>query len=93
MIIKRIEPLSLARVLAAIYGGLGLIFGVVLSLFSLFAGGVPGGPAGAELWLFRGAFLLLPLFYGVIGFVGGFIVSLLYNFVSGVVGGIELEVD
>ncbi len=93
MIIRKIQPLSLAKVLSAIYAGLGLLFGALMSVASLVAPGFPGGGGGPEEWLFRGAVVLLPIVYGLFGFLGGLIVSLLYNFISRYVGGLELEVD
>ena len=95
MIIKSVRVLSLSKILAAIYGGLGLIFGAILAAVSLFGGGPlagPEDPAFLGVLLGGGAVIALPLFYGIMGFVAGLIVGTIYNFVAGLVGGLELEV-
>ena len=97
MIIKSVRVLSLGKILGSIYGGLGLIFGVILAVVSLFGVGPVadgGGPPQALLNIFvgGGAVIALPLVYGIFGFIGGLIVGTIYNFVARIVGGLELEV-
>lgn len=99
MIVKRIQPLSLAKVMAVVYGGLGLIVGALFSFFAIvgsaFAQALEQGapPAFFGLIFGAGAIVVLPLFYGLLGFVGGFIVSGLYNLSVRFTGGLELEVE
>lgn len=98
MIIQRIGVLSAAKILAATYAALGLLFGALVSLASLLgaaaAFGQNQGAGGAFGMLFGvGAIIILPLFYGTIGFIGGAIGAFIYNLVAGVVGGIELDVE
>ncbi len=98
MVIQRIGVLSLAKVLGALYGGLGLFFGAIVSLVSFFgaafsqaAAKEPGGQFIA-MFFGMGAIILLPLLYGAIGFISGALSALIYNLVAGVAGGLEIEV-
>ena len=101
MVIKRVQPLPLGKMLGAAYAALGLIFGLVLSLVSLVMGGIAqtaSGPRGfAPAWwmpLFGvGAVVFLPILYGLFGFVGGVIGAAVYNVVARVIGGIVIEVE
>jgi len=100
MIVKRIQPFSLAKVMAVVYGGLGLIFGALFSLFAMVGSGLAAaaaeeGPVPAFFGVFfgLGAVIVLPLLYGFFGSLGGLIVSGLYTATSRLTGGIELEVD
>ena len=92
MVVKSVGVFSVGRVLACLYGLIGLIVGASFSLVSL-AGVAVGGPdSGPVALLFGvGAIVVLPLFYGVMGFVGGIIIAALYNIVSSFAGGIEIE--
>lgn len=95
MVIQRIGVLSLGKIVGALYGGLGLIAGAFLTLFSLFGllfsmGNRLGQQEMALLGI--GAIVFLPLLYGALGFIGGVLSAVIYNFAAGVVGGLELEV-
>jgi hypothetical protein len=99
MIIKRVTPLSAAKVAGTLYFVLGLIFGALFSLIAI-AGGMAsmgeshGGPAAAYGMLFGvGAIVAFPIFYGVMGFLGAFVMAQLYNALAGAVGGVEIEVE
>lgn len=98
--LRRVDPFSVAKVIAVVQAAFGLLIGACLSLFSLLAGfaasslsqdsPIPGwiGP------LFGlGAVIALPIFYAALGFVSGLIGGLLYNFFAGMVGGIRVEFD
>ena len=93
--IHRVGVLSLAKVLAALYGLFGLIFGALMAFLSVIGAGL-GQATGAEgAWfaaLFGvGALIILPVIYGVMGFLGGALTAFLYNICSGLVGGVEVE--
>ncbi|HWS72663.1 MAG TPA: hypothetical protein VN605_11140 [Thermoanaerobaculia bacterium] len=94
MIIKRIAPMSLAKVSAVLYALLGLIFGACISLISM-AGSAfaPKEAAGFGMLFGVGAIIALPIFYGILGFVFSLISAALYNLVAGWVGGIEIDVQ
>jgi hypothetical protein len=94
--LRRIEPLSLAKVAAVLYGGLGLIIGAVVSLVALvgstFAAAAEESPVpfvGAILGV--GAIVIFPLLYAFFGFLGGLIMSSLYNLGARIAGGVELD--
>lgn len=98
MIIRRIGVLSVAKISAAIYAAIGLIFGLFVSLFSMLgvAASMGGGmhDAGMLGALFGvGAIVMMPLFYGAMGFIIGVISAFIYNLAAGFVGGIEIEVE
>jgi hypothetical protein len=94
--LRRIEPLSLAKVAAVLYGGLGLIIGAFVSLFavvgSAFAAAAEESPlpfAGAIFGV--GAIVLFPLLYGFFGFLGALVVSSLFNLAAKLTGGVQVD--
>lgn len=94
MVIRRFEPLSCAKIAGTLYVVLGLVFGAMfslISLFGVFAGGDRSSPFGAILGV--GAIVLLPIFYGAMGFLSALIGAWLYNLLAGAVGGIEVDVQ
>ena len=92
MIIRRIVPLSAAKVMAVVYGAIGLFIGACVALVG-FAGGFPKEemPFGAALGI--GAIIILPIVYAGIGFLAILLVTSLYNWAAGITGGIEIETD
>jgi len=100
MIIKRIRVLSLAKVMGMIYGGIGLVIGLIFSFFALLGAAFgtalqdSSGPEAIFGVLFGvGAVILFPILYGLLGFLGGLLTSALYNLAARTVGGLELEVE
>jgi len=95
MVVKRIGPLSFAKISGMLYGLMGLIFGACISLFSLLGGALaPGRGSGAPALLFgAAAIVVFPILYGLLGFVMSLIGAALYNLVAGWVGGVELDVQ
>jgi hypothetical protein len=98
MIIKRISPMSCAKVSGLLYAVIGLLIGACLTLFITTLGSlIPQEEqqmSGFVGMLFgAGAIVILPIFYGVLGFVGGAIIAFVYNFIAGWTGGIEIEVQ
>jgi hypothetical protein len=96
MIVRRVGPLSFAKLMAALYGLMGLLFGAIVSLISIAGGALipkddTGGMTGALFG--AAAIVVLPIFYGALGFVFSLIGAALYNAVASVVGGIEIEVQ
>ena len=97
MIIQRIGPLSLAKVLGAIYAAIGFVVGALFTLFALI-GAAAGASADPEMaWMAPlfgiAAIIVFPILYGVIAFVMGLVVSGLYNLIAGRVGGVEVTVS
>ena len=94
MVVKRIGPLSCAKLVGFLYAILGLCFGAVMSLVSL-VGGFAGqtGEAATFGAIFGAmAIVILPILYGGIGFVTTLISAALYNVLAGVLGGVEIEI-
>jgi hypothetical protein len=95
MVIKRVDPMSIAKVSGTLYALLGLFFGALFSVASL-AGGLFGGSESSGAMgalLGAGAVVLFPILYGAMGFVMTLIMAVIYNFVAGMVGGVEIEVQ
>jgi hypothetical protein len=94
MVVNRIGPFSLAKLAAALYAILGLIFGALFTLFGMAgfmaSGGEGGGMMGAIFGI--GAIVILPIVYGCLGFIGSLLMAFLYNVIAGMVGGVELDV-
>jgi hypothetical protein len=81
---------------------MGLIFGVIFGLASVFGMGLAsqfaaegeGAPPAFLGPLFGvGAIILFPLLYGVMGLVIGAISAALYNLFARMVGGLEVELQ
>ena len=95
MVIRRIGPMSCARISGTLYAVTGLILGAIFSLVSM-AGGFSAESseeAGFAAVFGVAAIMILPLLYGGLGFVGTLIAAWLYNILAGVVGGIELDLQ
>jgi hypothetical protein len=97
MVINRVAPLSVAKVAGALYAGVGLVFGAIVSLVAL-AGGMGANadePGAAALGMIFGAsaVVLLPILYGGLGFVMTLLGALLYNVVARTVGGVQIDVS
>ena len=95
MVIKRVAPVSCAKVAGVLYAVMGLVFGGILSLAAL-AGGLAAADSSTSFLsgVFGvGAVVLLPIIYGCFGFVMTLIMAALYNGVAGVVGGVEVDIQ
>jgi hypothetical protein len=93
MVIKRLGPVSLAKIVATLYVVLGLIFGAIFSLMAL-GGGFADPSMSPFFRLFGvGAVFFFPIFYGCLGFIVSLVVAWLYNILAGLVGGIEIELQ
>ena len=94
MVIKRIGPMSCARITGTLYAAMGLVFGAIFSLLAL-AGFAPDNSdaAGLGAMIGVGAIIAFPILYGCIGFVATIIGVWLYNVMAGLVGGIEMDVQ
>jgi hypothetical protein len=95
MVIKRIGPMSCARITGTLYAAMGLVIGAIFSLVAL-AGGFASDnsdAAGLATMVGVGAIVIFPILYGCIGFVATIIGVWLYNVMAGLVGGIEMDVQ
>jgi hypothetical protein len=93
MILKRIGPLSLARIFGVLYGIIGLALGCAFAIVAML-GGLATQETSGPIFGFVfgvGAVIFFPLIYGGLGFVMSLIMAGLYNLMAGWLGGIELE--
>jgi hypothetical protein len=97
MQLKRIGPLSLARLAGGLYGAIGLFVGVIFAAAALVGASIAGaaGESSPLLGLIFGvgAVVFLPLMYGVLGALGALLIAGLYNLLAGWLGGIELTLE
>jgi hypothetical protein len=98
MTLQRIGVWSAARILGALYAGIGLVFGAVASVVGLasvlLGSSTQDGVGGLSGVLFGvGAILMLPILYGLLGLAGGALTAALYNLFAGLMGGVELEFE
>jgi hypothetical protein len=95
MVIKRIGPLSCAKITGTLYAILGLVFGGIFSLAALAGSFASNNSTGAGIGalLGVGAIVIFPFLYGGIGFVSTLIAAWLYNTVAGFVGGVEMDLE
>jgi hypothetical protein len=101
MMIRRVGPLSCAKIGGTLYGVMGIFMGLVFWVIAT-AGGMAAGASSSNQFPFpfpfsmvfgAAAIFILPIFYGCMGFVTTLIGAVLYNAVAGFVGGIELETE
>jgi len=93
VVIRRVGPLSCAKVAGVLYLILGFIFGALISLFSVggsFFGDTEASGLGGMI-LGAGAIVILPICYAVFGFLMTLIMTSLFNVVVGFTGGIEVD--
>ena len=90
--LRRIDVASTALMLGALYALVGLVAGLVLTVFAVVGAVVDGGAVAASIGggLIMG--ILFPVANGVGGLIGGALMALLYNFVAKFVGGIKFEI-
>jgi hypothetical protein len=95
MVIKRVGPLSFAKVTGTLYASLGVLIGAVISIISLAGGFASGKPGGAVFGAFLGvgAVIVCPIIYGGLGFLMTLIGAALYNLIAGSVGGVQIDVE
>jgi hypothetical protein len=99
MVIRRIDPVSAAKVQGVLAAAIGLLIGACFSLIALAFGGLAAsasdeGAIGAGMFgmlLGAGAIIVMPIFYGIFGFIGGLIWAFLYNLAAKFTGGLEVD--
>ena len=92
MTIKRIDPMSIAKISGALYAIMGLLAGGIIALVSLAGPAASGMPKGGLFGMMFGvgAIIILPICYGLVGFIGTLIAAAIYNGLAKVVGGVVL---
>lgn len=98
MVIKRVSPLSCAKIAGLLYALMGLLIGAVISMVALAGGFAAAGDndsfgplMGAMMG--AGAIIIAPICYGLLGFIGALIGAFIYNIAASAVGGIEIDVQ
>ena len=102
MVIRKIGVMSLGKLMAVMYAGIGLLLGVLYALFAVVGGGALMAMGGQSDAAFSGgmvigmglaAVVVGPVFYGILGFIGGVISAFFFNLAAKYAGGLELEVQ
>jgi hypothetical protein len=95
MVIRRVGPLSCAKIAGALYAVIGVFVGAIVSLAALAGAFANASADGVGLPFLFGtaAIVIFPIMYACFGFVGIFIVASVYNMLAGTIGGIELDVQ
>jgi hypothetical protein len=94
IVIRRIGVLSLGKFLGILYGGLGILFGLLTSGFSLLGIIMGGNISSSDTFgaIFSlGAVVCFPIFYGIGGFISGIITAWIANLALKYSDGLELE--
>ena len=94
-VIKSVKVLSVAKIMGAVYGAIGLLFLPFILLMSLAGSLVPRQEGQGGLGMIAGLFfgLFAPVIYGAMGFILGALSAFLYNLFAKWVGGIEVQVQ
>jgi hypothetical protein len=95
MVIKRIGPVSCARITGTLYAIIGLLAGVVFSLIAVAGGFASKNTSGRGMGAIFGvgAIVAFPILYGGIGFIFTLVVAWLYNALARFVGGIQVDLE
>ena len=83
--ISRIGVLQSGKILAVLYGGMGLLIAPFF-LLTAFIG--EGGAIGGII-----AAIVMVILYPVMGFIAGGIAAALYNFAANLIGGFEITLN
>ena len=87
--LKRVKVMSVAKIFAVLYFGIGLIFVPFMLLILSAAPSQSSLPFGVG----AGFAIFMPFIYGIMGFIGGAIAAALYNLAARFAGGIEFDLE
>jgi hypothetical protein len=94
MILRRVGPMSAAKVAGFLYAVVGLFIGAIVALISMTVGSAAMGQSSLP---FAGlgalSIIIFPICYGIIGFVMTLISAAVYNWAAGIVGGVHLDLQ
>jgi len=94
MVLRRVEPMSCAKVGGVLYALMGFLVGLCFTAFSMLGTSALGDSAALLGPLFGvGAIIILPILYGVLGLIFMGIAGALYNAAAKVAGGIEFQAE
>jgi len=91
--IKRIAPLQLGKMLAVLYGILGLIFIPFFLFMTALTSQIPAEQRTGIVAMGAGFAICAPILYAIMGFIIGIIGAFIYNLVAKFIGGVEVEVE
>jgi hypothetical protein len=97
--IKRIVPLSAAKMAAAIYGAMGVVLGFPLTLATVLPTIIharqteTGLSAPVISLIVLALVIIIPIFYALIGFIIGIVGAAIYNLVARWLGGLQIEAE
>ena len=101
MVIRRVNPVSAAKIGGVLYALLGLVIGACISIAAMTFGGMmsslsdqsgSGGPGAMVGMLFgAGAIIVMPIFYGITGFIFSLLSAFIYNVAAKMTGGLEVD--
>ena len=92
MEIKKIDVMSVGKLSGFIYAVVGLLSGLLISLFSFSLGSMLSQSSSNNFLSSFGiaSIVVFPILYGLMGFVGGVIGAVIYNLAARFVGGIKI---
>ncbi len=91
--IKRFAPVQLGKMLAVLYGAMGLLFIPFFLIMSVMATRVPQQQRVGMMALGTGFAFIFPFLYAAFGFIFGIVGAWIYNLIAKWIGGIEVEVE
>ena len=102
MTIKRIGPLSCAKIAGVTYAALGLLIGALISLVAGLGLALSGAQQSLDAkalppmfgaFMGVGAIIVFPILYGIIGFIFALIGAWIYNLLASWIGGIQVDIS
>jgi len=95
MVIRRVGPLSCAKIAGTLYAVIGLVVGAFFSLLAMFSGFASNtdGAFPFSAMMGVGSIIVFPIMYACLGFVGSLIMAALYNVLANAVGGVEVDLQ
>ena len=90
MKIKRVSPLSLAKITGLLLTAVGFLFGAMITILTIISAATGAKIEGVSGYI---AIIFLPVGYGAFGFIMGFVQAWLFNMVAKKIGGLEIEVE
>lgn len=91
--LKRIAPLQLGKILAILYGAMGLLIIPIFLIIGVASSQMPAEQRAGMMLMSGGFALFAPVMYAAMGFVFGVLGAVIYNLVAKWVGGIEFELE
>ena len=94
MVLKRIDPISFAKIYTAVMTLIVFVFCVLYALFVMAFAGMMGGEAGTiGAGIAIAVVIFVPIGCAIMYFLIGLLVAWLYNIVAARIGGVEFEFE